>query len=162
MRSVASFIIFYVVVPAISAFSAVRAHVAAQPEPEMSTVGLEMLFVMVPFYLYAAGCVHFSYTNRMFLQFGMKEDFARRILIWDVPCQIWITASLLIERRVFGNYESSCILIFMAMTFLLPFIALIAAGLTYILVPGGVRSRIHLYRSAARQSFRRTDAAKCV
>lgn len=158
MRSAVFFTLFYVVIPTALAFLSVRAHVAAQPDQGMSAVGLDTLFVMVPFYLYAAGSVHFSYTNLHFLRRGIVQDVFARLLTWDIPCQIWVTGSLLVERQVFGKYDSSCVLILVTMSFALPVIAVIVAGLSYPLLPKEVRAMTRL-RELGAQPNRSADKA---
>ena len=68
MRSVIFFVVFYVVIPTLMAFLTLKAHIAAQSDPETAAIGLDMTILLVSFYLYGAGSVHFWQTNQFFLQ----------------------------------------------------------------------------------------------
>src|SRR2546423_507272 len=111
LRTAISFILFYVLVPSIFALTSIEAYVQKQANPDFSSTGSGVLYVLVPFYLYGGGSVHFFYTNQVFLRMGIVQDALRRILTWDLPCAIWIYSSLLVERIVFHRYDSSCVLI---------------------------------------------------
>jgi hypothetical protein len=143
LRAVVFFVVFYMLIPTASAFLAVRHHLDAQPNPRDAAIGLNLLFTMVPFYLYLAGALHYSKTNRPFLQTSLMRDAISRFFTWDVPCQVWVSGSLLIEKMVFHGYGCSCVLIFITMTFLFPVIAVLVAALSYVLMPKELRGSIN-------------------
>ncbi len=131
MRTVATFTLIYIILPSISVFLSIQSYLPQSALTSIENSGLEQAVLMVPFYFYAAGSVHFHYTNRGFLKLGLLRDLSMRLLTWDVPCQAWIMSAIYLQGILFARVGPSLWGLLVSMMIVFPFMAIIVAGVSF-------------------------------
>jgi hypothetical protein len=121
------------IIPTGATLLAMREYIASQGDLDKNTYfGFPGGVIMIVFYLFCVGVLHFNYTRKVFSQLPLTRDLRMRVLTWDLPCYLWIALSEFIYGIMFRSYDAEFMLLLCIMFCVCPFIVIGVATLTHI------------------------------